>query len=392
MRSLRLLPFAAALPLALAAATAPSPARADDRSPFVGTRVGQNRHGEDVRVTREVGALAGYENRLLAISVARMAAIEPAVVVKGNDKRWHALETTANFYGGGSSADNYRVAEIYGLPSRTGIAGSQAKIDELLRRASANPRDASVGPELDRERMLHAQLVFGVEAKEIKFIRSIHDRAADVINVVPNLPDDIGGIHGPVGTSDPDFVKGAKTAITVSLKKLATPQAAAGTVFHEETHRLDYEHTQALASRYEADTRRTFMAGRPFTMWLLGQPASALARDEAELAADVAENANGATEAHANLRTFLAAIEAGAGQLAQTMLVAYAGALSSKPATYNAPGNYVTAASFVEMETVYRRSNAAEKKAFDDAFAAVRAKYPTAWFARFDHATALRGH
>ncbi len=277
MRSLRLLPFAAALPLALAAATAPSPARADDRSPFVGTRVGQNRHGEDVRVTREVGALAGYENRLLAISVARMAAIEPAVVVKGNDKRWHALETTANFYGGGSSADNYRVAEIYGLPSRTGIAGSQAKIDELLRRASANPRDASVGPELDRERMLHAQLVFGVEAKEIKFIRSIHDRAADVINVVPNLPDDIGGIHGPVGTSDPDFVKGAKTAITVSLKKLATPQAAAGTVFHEETHRLDYEHTQALASRYEADTRRTFMAGRPFTMWLLGQPASALA-------------------------------------------------------------------------------------------------------------------
>jgi hypothetical protein len=355
-------------------------------SVFVGTRVGKSSHGEDVRVKREIGSASGYDDRLQAIAVARMSGADPTVVVKGNDGKWHALETTANFYGGGSSADNTYVREIFGLPSNRSIAEVQRKVE-----AAKSKGDVDA---LSRERRFLASLVFGVDEKEILQIASSSSREAGRINVTANLGADVAGQHGAEKAPSEEFKKGTRTAIEVSLALLDAPAEAAAVLFHETSHRLDYELAQAWASRYEGDTRRTFSSGRVFTEWLMKRDAKVLSRADAELCSDVADGANGATEARAYVRTFLAALQAGAPDVAAKQLRLYAGGLTGdaqRRQRINPPtGAYVATALEAELETAYRGMSKQEKASFDSAFAAIKQKYPGAWISKFDHERALR--
>jgi hypothetical protein len=112
-------------------ATAPAKAA----SAFAGMRIGVNQYGEEVRVKREVGSTQGYDDRLQAIAVARLGGADPSVVVQSTDGKWHALETTANFYEGKmtTAADTPTLA-VYGLPSSASIADVRQKVNELKAR------------------------------------------------------------------------------------------------------------------------------------------------------------------------------------------------------------------------------------------------------------------
>lgn len=359
-------------------------AHAQGAGVLVGTRVGANRYGEDVRVRRSVGAPNGYPHRLQAIAVARMAGAEPAVVVRGLDDRWHPFEVTASFYGGGTSADNSYVREIYGMPSSAGL-------DEERRRVAAMVGGSDAEGAVRASRALAARIL-GVDVTEIELIGSSSSRKADKININATLTD-VDGTHGPASSNDEAFVKGAKTAIEIRRGALDSTGSVAATLFHEVQHDLDYALTQRLADRYEAETRRPFTRGPTFTMWLLKHDAKTLPRAEGELASDVGDGANGSTEATAGVRTFIAALDAGATAVAGKKLEAYAAALTGvprvRPQRYNPPtGPYVVAALKVELETAYRRMPADRKRAFDAAFATIKRSYPSAWISGFDHATA----
>jgi hypothetical protein len=269
-----------------------------------------------------------------------------------------------------------------------------APLERGDRRESKEDRHAlGRGPDTAPAPSHHAALVLGVEEKEIAFIISSSSRTAGKINITAKLPDDVGGQHGPEGSANEGFELGRKTAIEIKLAMLDDTEEAAAVLFHEVSHRVDYDLTQVQASRYVSDTRRIFSSGRLFTEWLFKRKPDVLPRADAEIAADVADGAGGSTEARAYVRTFLAAIESGAQDVAASQLRAYAAGLTgdkTRRAKINPPtGAYVIAALKAELETSYRKMSASEKKAFDAAFAAIKQKYPQAWISSFDHATAL---
>jgi hypothetical protein len=353
---------------------------AEEKSVYVGTRVGRNMDGKDVMVTRQVGAIGGYDDRLQAIAVARMAGINPAVVVNGYKKKWHALEVSANFFRGGESADNMWVSKIFGLPSNSAIAERRKILAGI---------DLSKSAERLREKKFIASLVLGVEESEIEIIAYSSARVAGKINLTANLGSGVAGQHGPEKNDSDGFKKGAKTAIEIKHSELDSVSDAAAVLFHETSHRLDYDFTQVWAGKYETDTRRTFSSAL-FTAWLFKRDTSELSRADAEIASDVAASAHGSTEARAYARTFMAALEAGAFDTAQKQLEAYASGLTSKPQRVNPPtARYVQDALGVELETVYRRSTTDEKKKFDAAFASIKKSYASAWISSFDHAKAM---
>src|SRR5512133_1309322 len=130
--------------------TSPQIARspAPKGSTFAGMQLGKTRDGEDVHVKREVGSMQGYDERLQAIAVARLNKAEPAAVVQGYDGKWHALETTVNFYGGLSPAADTPTQAVYGLPSSVAIPSYRQQVRSLQERLKEL---GPTGSELERE-------------------------------------------------------------------------------------------------------------------------------------------------------------------------------------------------------------------------------------------------
>jgi hypothetical protein len=313
-----------------------------------------------------VGSKNGYDERLQAIAVARLAGAEPAVVVLGYDRKWHAFETTANFYGGGTSADIPAHA-VYGLPSSTAIEETQ----------KSQPNSPFL-----------ASLVFGVPESEIQMNISSSGRTPGKINLNAQLnkPGEPGGTHGAAGGGG--FTLGVDSSFDVRTASLATPAVAQATLFHEVTHRRDYLLAQQWASNYQQETGRVFVSSalRPFMEWLNAQTRTKpprLSAADAELIQDEVTNTSSSTEARANVLTFLAAFQAGATDVATKQLVAYAIAL--KPGgLYQNPlrGSRVQAALTAELRQVDRQLPRDERSKFRSAFAAAKASNPDAWVSK----------
>jgi len=328
-----------------------------------GLLLGKNQAGEEVRIEREVGSTGGYDHRLQAIAVARLNGADPAVIVEWNDRKWHAFKTTATFDPAGMTAEIPALG-VHRLPSSAGIDAMQ----------KSQPNSAAL-----------ASLVFGVPESEIQMNRSSADRTAGKINMNPQIggPDQPGGMHGPV--DGVDFAQGVPSAIEIGTPTLADPASAQVTLFHEATHLRDYELAQQWVATYEREGG-TFLTGpgaRNFTIWLYQQTRTKpprLSEVDAELIADEVTNVSSATEARANVMSFLVAFEAGKFDLAQTKLVAYAEAL--KPGgLYENPvaGSAVQAALIAELRRVERQLPRDQRARFRRAFAAAKAKNPEAW-------------
>lgn len=316
----------------LAGATGEAQAqRPSSSSSFVGRRLGRNRSGEEVKVTREVGA--GYVERWQAAAAARMTGSE-AVLVKTRDGKWHACATTANAYGGITPADDGEVGELRPLASPRYLAD--------LKKSNSDKTWIA--------------LVLGLEEKDVETRRSSIDRKAGVVNVPAKLP--YPGTHGPERSATEGFRVDVPTAIELNrslFDELDAPKAAA-VLFHESIHLADYE----LAKR-------------------AAQKRGPLSPADAQTAADIALRANATTEARAYVRTFIAALQAGADRLAQEHLVTYVKNLGRTGGHAPPTPGPVTEELRADLDKARASLDAKGKSDFDQAMKAAKSVAPKAW-------------
>lgn len=355
-------------------------------SPFAGQRIGWTGSGKEVRITREVGTVAGYDDRLQATAVARMAKAEPAGVVKGRDGKWHAVETTESFFGGVAPADNAMLREVVALPSMRAIASTKQKIDALRDRVARGDRTAT--EDLSREKAVYASLVLGLDEREIKAIRTSADKDARYVNLNATLS--TRGLHGSMPS------KGAalgvdldgRSAIELRADLVDRPALAVGTLFHEATHRADYELTRTWTRRYTEATKKKVAPGpnrdRALLAWLLARSEASLSRADAQLVVDLAAGLSLSIENRAHLRGFIAALQAGAFDTACAQLE---GMFDRQYSGH--PGAFVAPAMLAELETAYRALPHEAKQQFDAGLAELSRRNPTSWLAKYDHAKAL---
>jgi hypothetical protein len=395
------------------AATSPHIALSPDKpraSKFDGVVLGTNRNKQDVKVKREVGATQGYDDRRQAIAVARLAKAEPSAVVLGKDEKWHALETTAEFEVGRVSTDpkaaetaasNALFSEVYGLPSLTGIAQSQKTVDDLKAKLASLDAQGSKADPKEREKtvqnltqanMARAKFILGVPESEIEFTRSLSGRKSGKVNII-GLPEigSTGGGHAPMG-GEAGFEEGRGSAFWIDLPELGKARAAE-TMFHEVSHLRDWEFAQEWIRKYTTETKRLFVksAPAPFRDWLNDQAKKdRLTKADVEMVIMEAGDASAYTEARANVRSFLADLQAGAPDLATKGLVGYAHAL--KPKSQGGGGQYgnpapkseVKAALVAELKSAYRQMPKPMQQEYDAAVAAAKKENPSAWISELD--------
>jgi hypothetical protein len=411
--------------------TAPPLASSD----FTGALLGTDRNNKQILVKREVGGTKGYDDRLQAIAIARLAKAEPAAVALGKDGKWHAFETTTGINVEDASANDPRASklaavipfkEIHILPSATGIDQLRQRVDELKAKSSRlddlaaewknDPafRDAVKGSDkpfleaVDEEKELtgkrlqqanatRAASIFGVPEAEISFNEFSSQRKANMINLTanPGPGANSDARHGPVigqgGTTD--FAPGMITAFDIDTKDLDTPARAQGAMFHEVSHLKDFELAQQWVGIYQTETGRMFVGGpgiKFFMDWIQAQARKKpprLSQADAELIVDEAVNVSATTEARANIRTFLAHFQTGVPDEATRALTNYAAALPPGTA-YGAPprDSAVLAELTKELKTAYRQATKLQKSQFEAAIAAAKTANPSAWVSQIDFA------
>ena len=403
---------------------------APGRTGVVGAVVGWNTSNQQVRVKREVGSPEGYDDRLQAVAVARLAKAEPAAAVKDKNEKWHAVEITADLEGGpdrsapgameASASESSPFVGVFGLPSLARLEQSRQRVDELKARLVSlddleqhwkndpDYRKAVQGgqppidlktfedekekttKELTRANQTRAALTFGVDESEIKLNRSSFDRESGKINLTPNLAKRTGaaGRHGPEAHQTEDFEPGVKTAFEIDFDRLEKPAEAQATMFHEVSHLKDFEFAQQWVRNYETETKRTFVRGpglKFFKEWIDAEAAKKRARiskADAELIVDLAANVGTSTEARANVHTFLTALQMGEADVATKELANYAAAMKPGPGqTYGNPlrGSEVEASLKRELQTAYRQMAKPMQNQFDAAVEAAKKRNPDAW-------------
>ncbi len=354
------------------------PAVRNPHDHLTGVVLGTNRAHDSVIVKRQIGAAQGYDDRWQATAVARLAKVDSAAVVLAKDGRWYALETTARFDAGRVSDDanaaehavknNPFVVEVHGVPplSDTGSAGSpQAR----------------------------AAAVLGVPESDIRFNRSIAGRAAGVINIIGQPEQGSSGAgHAPLGGGAPEFQEGVASTMWLDLPEIDRERAPE-TLFHETQHLHDWDLAQTWIRTFTKETGHVFVKSvmAPFAAWLHSQvKKNRLTKAEVELILMEVADATAYTEARANVRSFLADLQAGNAELAKKSLVGYAHSLKPKSeggtGVYASPasGSEVEAALVKELEAAYAQMSPAMKRQYDDAVAAAKSEYPRAWISVLD--------
>jgi hypothetical protein len=394
-----------------------------------GTLLGTNRGKEEVRIKRAVGAAGGYDDRLKATAVARLAKAEPAAVALGADKAWHALETTAAFEPGNVDASEIATGgkvhfvEVHGLPPLAEIDAARRDVDDIkahLGRLDAldqqwhtdpDYRESMKGAEpplpeaIEQEReasskrllkanQKRAQAIFGVTDAEVEFTASLSGRKAGKINVIgsPEKPGSTGAAHAPLGGGN-EFQPGLASAISVDYPALDKPEQTQAELFHEVQHLNDWDFAQTWVSNYQTEAKKIFVkeAPGPFQAWLNDQvKKKRLTKADVELIVMETQDQTAYTEARANVRSFLAALQAGAPDVGKDALVGYAHALKPKKQggggqyASPAPGSAVQAALVAELKAAYGKMTKPMQKQYDDAVAAAKAEFPDAWISELD--------
>jgi len=384
---------------------------------FAGAALGTNSAGKPVKAIREVGGSQGYDDRLQAISVARLAKAEPAAVVLGADQKWHAVETSVAFeVGRAAGAANF--AQVHGLPSMAGLPPAEKQIAELtakLGRLDALEAEYNTDPEfrravkgsnipipvaiegertkarlgLSQAKRTRAAVILGVPEAEINFIRSITSgRTAQQVNVVETRQQGSpGGGHNPLG-GELDFDEGLSSALSIDQSELDNPSRAHAVLFHEAQHRSDWDFAQAWIAKYRKETNAIWVKGangrKPFENWLNEQvKLRRLSKADVELVVMQTLNSSAYTEARANVRSFLAALQTGDADGAKRELVAYARALKPKSAggqyASPAPRSAVQASLVAELKDAYSKMTTVRQRQYDAIVVAAVGENPGAW-------------
>ena len=270
-------------------------APAPGRSVVAGEPLGWNQNNDQVQVKREVGGTEGYDGRLQAIAVARLAKAEPAAVVQdANNKKWHAVETTADFESGpsrtarsameASAGEDTRFLAVYGLPSLSRIAQSRQKVDELkaqvarldaleadwsdpeFRKAVRGASEATL-PAIQAERkktiqnlnqatQTHAALILGVPESEILLSRSLTGREAGKVNIIGTTRIGTHLVGGKARWRGTGIRGGTGVGLrSIDLSELDKARAARGAV-SRGSHQIDWDLPRSGSRKYTTETKR----------------------------------------------------------------------------------------------------------------------------------------
>jgi len=200
-----------------------APPKAD---PLVGTELpGQ----KGVVVQRSFGDAAGYATKNHALTWARAAGSERAMVVFGKDKRWHAVETNVVGKNANGGTGAIKTAIAVGKVD-------QAKYDSLKAEAMKNNDPAKW--------KTFAAYALGLDESEIEVVRKGDTPSSTKVNI--NLSPDFNA-EGKTAGFDP------KQPAWVQLGPAAfdRPANAVATLAHEEVHAEHRRMTGELYAKYE---------------------------------------------------------------------------------------------------------------------------------------------
>jgi hypothetical protein len=237
--------------------------------------------------------------------------------------------------------------------------------------------------DLSRTNRILTSLVLGIPESEIQMNAFSSGRTSGKVNITADHHAPPGS-HGVVlGQGEVDFRPGLQTAFDINASELDKP-GVSGILFHEVSHLKDYELAQQWVKNYEAETKRPFVGGASgassLRAWLNAQVAkNRLTRGDAELVADEALDVPATTEARANVRTFLAVLQAGRPDQATTALVNYAWALAGTKYAAPPTGSHVLAELVAELKAAYRHMSKSMQGQFDAAVRAAMKECPDAW-------------
>lgn len=356
----------------------PDPPRAQPKSAFDDALLGKDRMDRQIVVKREVGDTKGYDDRRQAGAVARLAKANPAAVAQDNAGKWHAFETYLGI--------DVQSASAYDPELKRAEARAKAGVpfkDVVILTSMGDLKP--VGQQSDEAR---AAIILGAQESDIQINTSTSGRQAGKINLTgtPDRDANSDARHGPVvGQKKTSFHRGLITAFDLNKDILDRPAHAQGTLFHEVSHRMDFELAQRWVGLYEDETHRTFARDelKTFMDWINDQAKKKrLSTVEAQLVIDEASDTSGTTEARANIRTFLEYFRAGIYDEAKQALTNYAGALPPVSKAYGSPpaGSPVLVELANEMKAAYGRADKTARAEFDAAMASAKAKNKSAWF------------
>ncbi len=201
-------------------------------SPVLGTEV-----AKDVFAKQDLGPANGFTTKLQAIAAARMANTQNVAVVPDKDGRWHAVETN----------------KPMNVPFGMNKAEWVVKIDDAAYAALA--KTARTSTDLDTRNGALQQMAaaaYGVSLDDVKVLKAGEAPVAGKINVNPTK--DLTGAGRITAAcscaAHTNFKADAPTAIEIAPSALETPQKAASTMFHEQTHADDYAKAQDLYDAY----------------------------------------------------------------------------------------------------------------------------------------------
>jgi len=377
------------------------------RSSFENALLGKDRLDRQILVEREVGDPKGYDDRLQAIAVARLARADPAAVAQDKKGKWHAFATRTGIDIGLASAGDPALPaaeareragvpfkDVDVLPELSGIASSGKKVEERqdqlgkLYAQENSDEDAMMAARkaLDAANVRRAAYVLGVGEGEIAFHMRSSEHEAGKVNLTETREAgaNTDARHGPISGQPDRFTPDMITAFDIDKVLLDTPARAQGALFHEVSHLKDFELTQHWVRLFQTETRKTFARTelKVFMDWIDGKAKKGLlSAAEAQLVVDESIDATATTEARANIRTFLEFFRAGLFDDATRALTNYADALPPGTIYANPPsGSPVLVELTNEMQDAFKRASPERRSKFVAAMAAAQAKNKTAWF------------
>ena len=365
----------------LASRVALSPNRL--QSMFVGMRLGETGEGDTVSVVREVGSFQGYDERLQAIAVARLHKLNRAAVVQDYRGKWHALEVSNEFYGSAFKAADTPTRQLYALPAFSSIAFEQKKeralqqhvYDVYGEKLGSEENKARADQDVERAKPSRASSILGVPPSEIQVNDVSGQKAEQRVNITTSPPSDAGSARtGPVKGAKTG-APGTKYAVEIDLDTLKDPEFAQANLFHEGSHLSDFELTQFWADKFRREVDSSFAppSTEAFESWLNVQVSKRLlTKADFEIVIQNLQGQSRGTEARANLRSFLAALQAGQPQLAARLLENYATALRPTGGEYTAPApeSAVRQELISELRSAYQHMPETMKDQYDAAVAA----------------------
>lgn len=201
-------------------------AQVSKTDPLVGTELpGQ----KGVVIQRSLGDPKGYDTRNHALAWARAIGSDTAMVVLGNDKRWHAVQT------------NKVGQDANGGTGKVVTAIQVGKVDpavyERLRKEAMEKND----PEKWKT---FAAYALGVPRDEINIVREGDAPSLKHVNINLTRDFDAEGKTGGFDPKKPPWVQ-------LGPKAFDRPANACATLAHEEVHADHHRLTQPLYAKYQ---------------------------------------------------------------------------------------------------------------------------------------------